>query len=120
MHGTFLARSAPIAQSMQAVLRFLLQMVLLAAGLVFAAGLAVLFMGLLLLAGVRLAWARITGRPIRAFVFHVDPRAGFSRFYRAGKAAGPAPARTEEAAPARRVLPGAGEISDVEPKAPER
>jgi len=95
-------------------------MVLLAAGLVFAAGLAVLFMGLMLLAGLRLAWARITGRPITPFVFHVDPRAGFSRFYRAGRAAAPASPRTEEAAAPRRVLPGAGEITDVEPKAPQR
>lgn len=106
---------------MQTVLKFLLQMVLLAAGLVFAAGLAVLFMGLMLLAGLRMAWARITGRPIVPFVFHVDPRAGFSRFYRAGRAGATASPKPEESAtPGRRVLPGAGEITDVEAKSPER
>jgi hypothetical protein len=105
---------------MQKVLKFLLQMVLLAAGLVFAAGLAVLFMGLMLVAGLRLAWARITGRPIAGFVFHIDPRAGFNRFYRAGQGVAPASARSEEPGPGRRVLPGAGEISDVEPKGPDR
>ncbi len=106
---------------MQTVLKFLLQMVLLAGGLVFAAGLAVLFMGLMLLAGLRLAWARITGRPITPFVFHVDPRAGFNRFYRGPRTAAATPPNGGGAvAPGRRVLPGAGDISDVEPKVPER
>ena len=60
------------------LLRFLLGLVWLAVGLVFAASVLVL---VLLLAGfwfARAAWARITGRPVTPWVMRVDPRAAWT------------------------------------------
>jgi hypothetical protein len=98
---------------MQTILNFLLRLVLLAAGLVFAASLAVVFVFLLLLAGLRVGWARLTGRPTAPFVFRVDPRAGFGRVYRAGR--GTASPQHEPVRPARRDI---GDVTDVQPKPP--
>lgn len=72
--------------------RFVLRLVLLAAGLVFAASLVVVATALLAMWGVRYLWARLTGKPVAPMVFRVDPRAGFGRFYR-GEARSPFGAR---------------------------
>ena len=72
---------------------------LLAAGLVFAASLAVAFAGLLAIAWLRQAWGRLTGRPVRPFAFRIDPRQGFDRVWRS---------RVRERAKA--------DVTDVEPK----
>jgi hypothetical protein len=68
--------------------RFVLRLVLLSAGLVFAASLVVVATALLALWGVRYLWARLTGKPVAPMVFRVDPRAGFGRVYR-GEARSP-------------------------------
>lgn len=68
---------------LQTLVDVLIRLVLFAAGLVVAASLAVAFVILLLVGSLRLAWARLTGRPIGPLAFRVDPRGGFDRVYRA-------------------------------------
>ncbi|MFO1244313.1 MAG: hypothetical protein U1E71_03910 [Ramlibacter sp.] len=92
---------------MDTVFRFLLRLVLLAAGLVFAASLAVAMVLLAAVWSLRMLWARLTGRPVRPFVMRVDPRSGFNRMARA--------ARGAAAPPARRDL---ADVTDVVPKEP--
>jgi hypothetical protein len=99
---------------MNTVLSFLVRGLLLAIGLVFAAGLAVIFLFLMLGAGLHRAWARVRGRPVTShFVFRLDPRAGSERFYRAGT-------RTAASAnPRSRSLEGARhDVTDVEARPP--
>ena len=81
---------------------FLLRVLLFAAGLVFAASLALTFVVLLALWSVRAAWARLTGRPMSPFVVRFRAAQGFqrARAYR-------------RAEPVRRNL---GDVTDVEPK----
>jgi len=99
---------------MDTVFRFILRLVLLAAGLVFAASLALAVLVLLALWGLRMLWARLTGQPVTPFVMRVDPRSGFNRMYR-GRPARP----VNEAAPAeparRRAI---ADVTDVEVKEP--
>jgi len=90
---------------MQALLNFLIRLVLLAAGLVFAASLAVAVVLGLALWTLRQGWARLTGRPVTPFVMRVDPRGGFDRMARRAPAAKPH---------AREI----GDVTDVEAKPP--
>lgn len=90
---------------MGTLLNFLLRAALLAAGLVFAAGLAVAFVLLLAVWGVRSLWSRLTGRPAAPFVVRFRPAAGFRGMARRHAAA--------EAVQPRRAL---GDVTDVEPK----
>ena len=94
---------------MPTILSFLLRLVLLAAGLVFAASLAVVFVIVLALWLLRAGWARLTGRPVTPFVVRMHPRNGFAMYRRAGEGS-----RTPraDAAPLGRV----GDVTDVEPK----
>jgi hypothetical protein len=68
---------------MQTILRLLLRLILLAAGLVLAA--SVLAMSVLLLAlwGARVVWFKLTGRPTTPFVMRFGPREAFRRASRA-------------------------------------
>lgn len=94
---------------MATILSFVLRLVLLAAGLVFAASLAVMFLAVLGFWLLRAAWARLTGRPVMPFVMRVDPRSGFAMYRRAAE---PAPTRRTGTAPLARVA----DVTDVEPK----
>lgn len=100
---------------MQAIFNVLLKLVLLAAGLVFAASLlfvAVLFMALW---GLRAVWAWMTGQPLAPFTMRVDPRTGFGQVFRARAQ----PRRSEEApTPAARLRGRSDDIEDVEAKPP--
>ena len=98
---------------MRSLFGLLLRLVLLAAGLVFAAALLVAVCGLLALWGVRYAWAKLTGRPVMPFVVRIDPLTGFGRVYRRGQ--GGMPPQAEPARPERRDL---GDVTDVVPKEP--
>jgi hypothetical protein len=71
--------SDPIA----AVIRLVLRAVLLLMALVFIASLLLAATLLLAVWGVRRLWARLTGRPVSPWVFRVDPRAQWNRFYHA-------------------------------------
>jgi hypothetical protein len=62
---------------MHTILRFLLPLVLFAAGLVFAACMLALTVLLLALWGVRAAWLKLTGRPVAPFVTRFRPRKAY-------------------------------------------
>lgn len=62
------------------LLRLLLQLALLAAGLVVAASILVAFAVLAVVFGLRLLWARITGRPVTAFGLGIDPTGSWRRY----------------------------------------
>ncbi|MDR6861594.1 hypothetical protein [Variovorax guangxiensis] len=53
------------------------------------ASLAVAVMLLVAVWGLRYAWARCTGQPVRPWVMRFDPRHGFDRFRAAGQPAEP-------------------------------
>lgn len=100
---------------MQAIFNLLLKLVLLAAGLVFAASLLVVALLFMLLWGLRALWARLTGQPVVPFVMRVDPRSGFGRVYR------PQPSDTSDAPPppvTGRLRGMQQDVEDVEPKPP--
>jgi hypothetical protein len=87
---------------MASLFGFLLRVVLFAAGLVFAASLAVVFCVLLAVWLLRAGWASLTGRPRTPFVVRFRAGEGFRQAY------GRAP-------PVRRPL---ADVTDVEPKRP--
>jgi hypothetical protein len=100
---------------MQAIFNVLLKLIMLVAGLVFAASLlfvAVLFM---LLWGLRALWARLTGQPVSPFIMRVDPRSGFGQVFRARPGSAPAQEAPPPVARLRERLP---DIEDVEAKPP--
>ncbi len=106
---------------MSGLTRWLIRAVLLAAGLVLFLSLLAAAMVLALMWGLRAVWARLTGRPIVPWTMRVDPRSGWSTVYRSSARwtsprAGAAP--EADATDSRRggVLPGAGEVTDVQPR----
>ena len=99
---------------MQTVFAFILRLILLAAGLAFAASLVVVLALVAALWGARYAWARLTGRPLQPFLVRIDPRAGFRRMY-PGAAPGAPSRQGEPAANATRAI---GDVTDVEAKPP--
>jgi hypothetical protein len=96
---------------MSTLLNFLLRVLLLAAGLVFALSLAVAFVLMLMLWSLRTLWGRITGRPVAPFVMRMRPGEGFAHMARRG--AQPSRTPRADAAPAGRSL---ADVTDVEPK----
>lgn len=97
---------------MPLIFSLLLRLVLLVAGLVFAASLAVVFVLLLSWWALRALWAGVTGRPVMPFAMRMGPRGAFEEMMR--RAAQPA-SRTPRADAAR--APGRiGDVTDVEPK----
>ncbi len=90
-----------------------MRLLMVLAGLVFAASLAVLMLVLLVLWGLRAVWCTLTGRPINPLAGlmrgRMNPRAGFDHVFKpAGQ--GRAPLRK----PARN---GMDDVTDVDPKA---
>jgi hypothetical protein len=79
---------------MPTFISFLLRLLLLLAGLVFAASLAVAAVLGLALWGARAAWARLTGKPVSPFIIRVDPRGAFRK---ASQRAQPKRSRTPRA-----------------------
>jgi hypothetical protein len=90
---------------MQALFNVLVRLLLVAAGLVVAASIAVAVALGLTLWAVRYGWARLTGRPITPFVVHINLRRGFESMAR----------RAEPVRPAAREI---GDVTDVEAKPP--
>lgn len=95
---------------MHTLVSFLLRLVLLAAGLVFAASLALVFVALLGLWLLRAAWARLTGRPVAPFIMRMTPREGFTQWARRAEPASRTP-RADAAG-----LPRVRDVTDVEAK----
>ncbi|MFT3719802.1 hypothetical protein [Pseudorhodoferax sp.] len=112
------------------LVRLMLQLALLAAGLAVAAGLVLVACVLAVVFGLRLLWARLTGRPVvvRFGGMGVDPAASWRRYrdwqQQATRPRGAAAARAEraEGAPSPYSPPGAitQDVEDVEAKAPRR
>ena len=71
------------------MMNFILRVILLLLGLVFAASLAVAAMLLAAVWGVRYAWGRLTGKPVTPWVMRFNPRSGFDRFCYAASPAAP-------------------------------
>ena len=90
---------------MQTLLNVLIRLVLLAAGLIIAACLAVAVALGLVLWALRQGWARLTGRPVSPFVVRIHPLSEFHRMARRGETPKPA---------AREI----GDVTDVEVKPP--
>jgi hypothetical protein len=95
---------------MQTVFNFLIRLALVAAGLVFAASLALMAVVLLVLWCVRAVWCKLTGQPINPFTVRMSPSAGFDNIYRSRQA----PDAAETAAKSKRV--STDDVTDVEAK----
>ncbi|ATA53997.1 hypothetical protein CY658_22235 [Variovorax sp. RO1] len=67
------------------MMNFILRVILLLLGLVFAASLAVAALLLAAVWGVRYAWGRLTGKPVTPWVMRFNPRSGFDRFRHAAQ-----------------------------------
>jgi hypothetical protein len=97
-------------------MNLLLRVVLVLAGLVFAASLAAAGAVMLALWGARAAWARLTGRPVAPFVVRMRPSGAFSAFG-GMMARAPHGSRTPRA---DALGARTADVSDVEPKRPVR
>jgi hypothetical protein len=97
--------------AMAALLNFIVRLVLVTAGLVFAASLALAFTLALVGWTLRAGWAKLTGRPASPFVIRIDPRGSFERMYRRGEPGSRTP-RADSVQPQRAVA----DVTDVEPK----
>lgn len=104
--------------------RLMLRLVVVAMGLVLFLSLFIAVMGLALAWALRAGWAKLTGRPVTPWVMRVDPRNGFGAAFRSTRrwsAESNATASAEpppEPSAMRRggVLPGAAEVTDVQPR----
>lgn len=98
---------------MQTVLILVLRLIFVAAGLIFAASMAVAFVVMAGLWALRAAWAKITGQALKPFVMGADLREGFERMYRRSTQG----SRTPRADAVRSGRP-AGDATDVEYREP--
>ncbi|MBB3642905.1 MULTISPECIES: hypothetical protein [Variovorax] len=108
-------------------MNFVIRVILLLLGLVFAASLAVAVMLLAAVWGVRYAWGRLTGKPVTPWMASMggrfNPRSGFDRFRNAAQQSGPsaadvanARARGESVERPVRIRGSASDVTDVSPK----
>ena len=94
------------------IARFVLRVVFLFMGLVFAATLLFAVLVLACIWALRAGWARLTGRPVTPWVMRFNPQDGWNRFNRApGPWPGP---QSGEPAPRRDLT----DVTDVEVKEP--
>ncbi|RTD87648.1 hypothetical protein EJO68_25150 [Variovorax atrisoli] len=109
------------------MMNFVIRVILLLLGLVFAASLAVAVMLLAAVWGVRYAWGRLTGKPVTPWMASMggrfNPRSGFDRFRNAAQQSGPsaadvanARARGESVERPVRIRGSASDVTDVSPK----
>jgi hypothetical protein len=92
---------------MNRLLIFLFRVLLVIAGLIFAASLLVVMLILLLVWTLRALWFKLTGRTVVPFAMRMNPRAGFERVFRQAERGG---------AISRASRPQMGDVTDVEPK----
>lgn len=95
---------------MNAVFKVLFRLVLVAAGLVFAASLALVAAVLMLLWGLRAVWCKLTGQPINPFSVRMSPRSGLDGFLRKH------PAPQPQDSPAKPKRAPLDDVTDVEAK----
>ena len=105
------------------MMNFVIHVILLLLGLVFAASLAVAVMLLAAVWGVRYAWGRLTGKPVTPWVMRFNPRSGFDKFRNAAQPAEPtaadvanARARGESVERPVRIRGSVSDVTDVSPK----
>lgn len=109
------------------MMNFVIRVILLLLGLVFAASLAVAVMLLAAVWGVRYAWGRLTGKPVTPWMASMggrfNPRSGFDRFRNAAQQSGPsaadvanARARGESVERPVHIRGSASDVTDVSPK----
>ncbi|RMX08116.1 hypothetical protein D8I35_03040 [Corticibacter populi] len=98
------------------LIRMLLLVTALVAGMVFFALFVFLALGFWLFWSGRLLWARLTGRPVGAWTFRMDPRNGFQQAYRSVWSR--APGAGGNAGPSRRS--DDSDVTDVVPRQPSR
>lgn len=96
---------------MAGMVRTVVRLALLVLGAVLFASLLAAALVLALVGLGRVAWSRLTGRPLRPWAFRVDPHTQWNRFR---AAANPRPATDEVARPGRYPVPA--DVVDVEPK----
>jgi hypothetical protein len=96
---------------MQAVFNFLFRLILVAAGLVFAASLALIAVVLMVLWGVRAVWCKLTGQPVNPFVVRMSPRTGFGNVFRSRPSG-----QQEQDGPAKSKRVSTDDVTDVEAK----
>jgi hypothetical protein len=94
-------------------MNLLLRVVLVLAGLVFAASVALVGALVFALWGVRAAWARLAGRPVTPFIVRMHPFGAFGDVVRRSSRG----SRTPRADSIRGRL---GDVTDVEEKPPVR
>ena len=93
----------------------LVRLILLAAGLVAAAAIALMLTALLTVWFLRAAWGRLTGRPVAPFVMRMGPREAFGEMMR--RAPGRQDSRTPRADAAAAGRRGRlADVTDVDPK----
>ncbi|MEO5797790.1 MAG: hypothetical protein ABIP34_23535 [Rhodoferax sp.] len=68
-----------MADFVMSMVRFLVRVVVLAMGLVFAASLLLVVVALAIMWGLSALWAKLTGQPMTPWVMRVNPRTGWSK-----------------------------------------
>lgn len=124
--GTQQRSDGAVGDFVAGLVRLMLQLALLAAGLVVAAGLVLAAAVLAVVFGLRLLWARLTGRPVilRFGGMGVDPAATWRRYrswqQEATRPRGRAAPQTAPGEPPPFSPPGAitQDVEDVQPKTP--
>jgi hypothetical protein len=93
--------------------RFLVRVLVLAMGLVFAASLLLVVGVLAVLWGVRALWSKLTGQPLAPWVMRVHPSAGWRRASKAASRWQPAAPPTGAGSRGGREL---ADVTDVQAK----
>ena len=99
--------------------RWMLRLLLLAMGVVFFVSLLAAALVLALLWGLRALWARVTGRSVTPWAMPIDPRTGWTTVVRRSehwKGSGRSAAPGTDTPAHLRPLPGAEDITDVQPR----
>jgi hypothetical protein len=94
-------------------MKFLLRLLFVVAGLIFALSLLVAMIVLLAVWALRALWGKLTGRPVNPFVMRMNPRAGFEQVFRQARRSSEPSDSDKPSKPPRRVLE---DVTDVEPK----
>ena len=104
---------ALLADFLSTLTRFVVRVILVAMGLVFAASLVCVLLALATLWGLRALWAKLTGRPVTPWVMRVDPGAGWNRAFKAADRWRPQPASGPGRSTADREI---ADVTDVQIK----
>jgi flagellar biosynthesis protein FlhB len=88
-------------------MNFILRLLLLIAGLVFALSLLVAMAVLMALWGMRALWGKLTGKPVQPFIMRMNPRSGFDQVFKRAQRS------DTQAGKSKREL---HDVTDVEPK----